>query len=351
MSRKSRSKRTAHKRGLPPESLVYTGHRKEAPATIHAVLYNDATFESIDQFVDIQADKTLWLDIRNLSDTNLIAKTGEIFHIHPLALEDVLNTQQRAKLEEFDNGLFFIVPHLKIDPDNLEFESEQISFFAGKNFIISFQEDPDDSFEQVRKRLEEGLGKIRKKSADYLMYAMLDTIVDGYYGVMDTLEHEVMSIEESLHTNGVHQLAKAKIFKLKRLLSEVKHRILPLREAVTRYYRSDSDIIDQSNRLYFRDLVDHVAQILDSLDSERDMLANMEAFYQAEAANKLNHVMRFLTIISTIFIPLSFIAGIYGMNFDNMPELHTQSGYFILLGVMFAVMVGMLGWFRHKKWI
>ena len=330
---------------------MYTGIREHAPAKVHAVRYNEQLFNASNDYCLPEADNILWLDVRNLHDTELIARIGADLHIHPLALEDVLNTQQRPKLEEFENGLFFVVPHLKLDPVTLEFSPEQIAFFTGQNFTVSFQEDPDDTFDPVRKRIQDGIGRIRKKGADYLMYSLIDTIVDGYYSVLDTLENEVIAIEDTLYLNGAHLPAKAKIFKLKRLVNDFKHRVLPLREAVTRFYRAESELIDQSNRLYFRDLVDHVAQILDTLDNQRDLLANMEAYYQAEAANRLNNVMRLLTVISTIFIPLSFIAGVYGMNFDNMPELHTAYGYFILLGMMFCLMVGMLVWFRVKKWI
>jgi magnesium transporter len=203
----------------------------------------------------------------------------------------------------------------------------------------------------VRTRTKEGLGRLRKKGSDYLLYSLVDTIVDGYYHVLDTIEGNVLELEETLHLNGALQSTKAKMFELKRVSNEFKHRVLPLREAVTRFYRTESEIVDDTNRLYFRDLVDHVAQILDGIDNQRDMLSNMEALYHAEAANRLNNVMRLLTVISTIFIPLSFIAGVYGMNFDNMPELHTAHGYFILLGVMFLLMVGMLLYFKVKKWI
>lgn len=351
MSKKSQIPRKNQKLGLPPESLVYTGVREPVPAKVHAVRYNEHLFNALEDYCLPEEGNVLWLDVRNLHETELIAKIGAEFHIHPLALEDVLNTQQRPKLEEFENGLFFIVPHLKLDPVTLEFSPEQIAFFTGKNFTVSFQEDPDDTFDPVRKRIHDGIGRIRKKGADYLMYSLIDTIVDGYYSVLDTLENEVLAIEDTLYRNGAHLPAKAKIFKLKRLVNDFKHRVLPLREAVTRFYRAESELIDQSNRLYFRDLVDHVAQILDTLDNQRDLLANMEAYYQAEAANRLNNVMRLLTVISTIFIPLSFIAGVYGMNFDNMPELHTTYGYFILLGIMFCLMITMLVWFRVKKWI
>lgn len=351
MSRKNRNPHKIRKQGLPPGSLVYTGHRNSGPAKLQAVRYSESDYAESDQYRLPGENEMLWLDVRNLSDTALIAKIGDDFHIHPLALEDVLNTQQRPKLEEFDNGLFFILSHLKLSSDCREFDTEQISIFAGHNFVVSFQEDPDDTLEAVRKRINEGLGRIRKKGPDYLMYAMMDTLVDGYYTALDNIEAEVLNIEEQIYREEMPQRIKEKIFHLKRLVNEFKHRVLPLREAVSRFYRTESPIIDPANRLYFRDLADHVTQILDSLDSEREMLSNMEAFYQAEAANRLNHVMRLLTVISTIFIPLTFIAGIYGMNFDNMPELRTQYGYFILLGVMLAMMLGMFAWFKSKKWL
>jgi magnesium transporter len=351
MSKKRHAHQKIRKHGLPPGTLVYTGHRAETPSNVVLLQYNEAKCAETSGYSSIIQEGILWIDVRSLSDAGLIERIGTDFHIHPLALEDVLNTQQRAKLDEYDNGIFFIVPNLKLNPETNEFLSEQISFFAGNQFVISFQEDPDDTLEPVRKRTLEGLGRLRKKGADYLLYSLIDTVVDGYYTVLDTLEGNVLELEENLHLNGAHQSTKAKMFELKRVANEFKHRILPLREAVTRFYRTESEIVDDSNRLYFRDLVDHVAQILDGIDNQRDMLSNMEALYHAEAANRLNNVMRLLTVISTIFIPLSFIAGVYGMNFDNMPELHTKNGYFALLGVMFCLMVGMLTYFRVKKWI
>jgi magnesium transporter len=351
MSRKNRHQKKIRKPGMPPGSLVYTGHREAAPANIVKLHYDEFTCNETTGYTSLVKDGVLWIDVRSLSDTSTIERIGVDFHIHPLALEDVLNTQQRAKLEEFDNGIFFIIPNLKLDAEAGELVSEQISLFAGNQFVISFQEDPDDTLEPVRTRTKEGLGRLRKKGADYLLYSLVDTIVDGYYTVLDTLEGSVLELEETLHLNGAHHTTKAKMFHLKRIANEFKHRVLPLREAVTRFYRTESDLVDDANRLYFRDLVDHVAQILDGIDNQRDMLSNMEALYHAEAANRLNNVMRLLTVISTIFIPLSFIAGIYGMNFDNMPELHTPNGYFVLLGVMFFLMVGMLGYFKVKRWI
>lgn len=342
------------KKGLPPESLVYTGHREDSPSLILSIRYNDTFYEEQTGYQPTSEKGfkgVLWTDIRGLTDTKLIEQIGTDHKIHPLALEDVLDTQQRSKLEEFDNGLFFIVHNLKIDCKILELHSEQIALFVGSDFLVSFQEDPDDTLASVRKRAQDGFGRLRKKDTDYLAYAILDLVVDSYYSVLDDLEAQALEVENSLHLNGAAQTTKARMFALKRTANEFRHRLLPLREAVTRLYRCESELVDESTRLYLRDLVDHVAQILDGIDNQRDMLANLEALYQAEAANRLNNVMRLLTVISTIFIPLSFIAGIYGMNFDNMPELHWHYGYFVILGGMFCAMVGMLIYFRQKRWI
>jgi len=342
------------KKGLPPESLVYTGHREDSPSLILSITYSDTFYEEHKGYLtpsEQPSKGVLWTDVRGLTDTKLIEQIGTDHQIHPLALEDVLDTQQRSKLEEFDNGLFFIVHNLKIDSKALELHSEQIALFAGTDFLVSFQEDPDDTLASVRKRAQEGVGRLRKKGTDYLAYAILDLVVDSYYSVLDDLEAQALEAENSLHLNGAAQTTKARMFALKRTSNEFRHRLLPLREAVTRLHRCESDLVDDSTRLYLRDLVDHVAQILDGIDNQREMLANLEALFQAEAANRLNNVMRLLTVISTIFIPLSFIAGIYGMNFDYMPELHWRYGYFVILGGMFCAMTGMLIYFRQKRWI
>ncbi len=353
MSQKHR-RRKGLKKGLPPGSLIYTGHQHDSPARVISIAYQEGFFEEqqgyIPQFA-LKKEGVLWTDVCGLTDTALIEQIGNDHEIHPLALEDVLDTQQRAKLEEFDNGLFFIVHHLKVDCKALEIHSEQIALFAGKDFLISFQEDPDDTLAPVRKRCEDGVGRIRKKGTDYLTYALLDLVVDSYFTVLDELEVQTLEVEANLHSNGAQQETKARMFALKRIFNEFRHRLLPLRDAVTRLYRTESELVEDSTRLYLRDLVDHVAQILDGIDNQRDMLANLEALFQAEAGNRLNNVMRLLTVISTIFIPLSFIAGVYGMNFDNMPELHWHYGYFVILGSMFVAMVAMLWYFRKKRWI
>ncbi len=350
---KKKHRRKISKRGMPPGTLVYTGDRPANPSAVLTMRFDEQHYEEQETYVrewlEIP-DSLIWVDVCGLTDTSLIAQIGDDFHIHPLAQEDILNTHQRAKLDEYDNGLFFILHNLRLDPGHLDLNSEQIAVFAGKNFAVSFQEDPDDSFAAVRKRAREGVGRLRKKGSDYLAYAIVDTIVDGYYILLDDIESQILELEESMYNNGSDPSCKARIFELKRVVNQFRHRLLPLRDAVARFYRTESDLVEESNRLYLRDVVDHVAQILDGIDNQRDILDSMEALYHAEAANRLNDVMRVLTVISTIFIPLSFVAGVYGMNFNNMPELHWRYGYFAVLGIMFLASLGMLYYFRKKKW-
>ncbi|MCC6459241.1 MAG: magnesium/cobalt transporter CorA [Saprospiraceae bacterium] len=352
MSRKKH--KNIRKKGLPPGTLVYTGSRSENPSSVMTVWYNEAQYaEQAGCNPDWRHRQpgVLWLDVRSLSDTTLVGQLGQEFELHPLAIEDILDTQQRAKLEEYDNGLFFTIHNFRLESSPLELVSEQIALYMGPNFVLSFQEDPDDTFLNIRKRAQEGIGRLRKKNADYLTYALLDTIIDNYYLVLDDIENQLLDIETVLHNTGADASCRSRIFDLKHIIKQFRHRIIPLRDAVTRFYRSDCPFVDEVNRPYLRDLTDHVAQILDSIDNYRELLAGVESFYQAEVSNRMNNVMRLLTIISTIFIPLSFLAGVYGMNFDNMPELHWRYGYFTILGLMFSASIGMLYYFRRKRWL
>jgi len=350
---KKKHRRKISKKGLPPGTLVYTGDRPEKPAVVLTMWFGEQQYDERETYLPEwreRRDGLVWVDVCGLTDTALIGQIGDDFNIHPLAQEDILNTHQRSKLDEYDNGLFLILHNLRLDPGHLDLFSEQIAVFAGKNFVASFQEDPDDSFTAIRKRAREGVGRLRKKGPDYLAYSLVDNIVDGYYILLDDIETQILDLEEVMYTNGSDPSCKSRIFELKRVVNQFRHRLLPLRDAVARFYRTESDIVEDANRLYLRDVVDHVAQILDGIDNQRDILDSMEALYHAEAANRLNDVMRVLTVISTIFMPLSFVAGVYGMNFSHMPELQWYYGYFIVLGIMLLLMLGMLYYFRRKKW-
>ncbi len=355
MNRKKKYGLKKRKQGLPPGSLIYTGHRAETPTTVYSLQYNATDFHQEETYHPEwranQEKGLLWIDIYSLTDVEFIQKVGNDFDLHPLLLEDVLDTQQRPKMEEYDNGLFIIVPSLHLDVPTLNLQVEQIAFFLSEHFVLSFQEDPDDDFAAVRKRAQEDVGRIRKKGTDYLAYALIDTIVDSYYTVLDELETVLFELEAILHHEGDVPWCKGRIFELRRAVNEFRHQMVPMRDAIARLHQTESTLIDNTNRVYIRDVVDHIAQIIDGIDYQQSMLANTEALYHAEAANRLNNVMRLLAVISTIFMPLTFIAGIYGMNFDNMPELHTRYGYFWVLGVMAVAIVGMMVYFRRKRWI
>ncbi|MDX2134628.1 MAG: magnesium/cobalt transporter CorA [Saprospiraceae bacterium] len=345
------------KSGLPPGSLVYTGDREYLPTAIYSVRYNENDFykkDTIDDFptyAPLEEHAVIWVDVRSLHDVPLIERLGNAYRVHPLAQEDILDTQQRAKMEEYGDEIFFILHNLRFDPENLTMATEQISIYAGANFVLSFQEDPDDTFAAVRKRIEGGLGRLRQKNSDYLMYAIIDTSVDGYFSALHDIEHLIAELETDVYQVGDITVLRHNLFNLKHALNTFRNRVLPLRDAIARLNRCESTLIEDATRPYLRDVTDHVAQVLDAVENLRDHLANIETLLQVEAGNRLNEVMRLLTVINTIFIPLTFIVGVYGMNFDNMPELHMHYAYFMVLGGMALLVLGMLVYFKRKHWI
>ncbi len=342
------------KRGLPPGTLVYTGVHTSVRVAVHSTRYNETDCVEQSHYPPEwrpSSEYVSWIDVRGLTDTALIERIGADHALHPLALEDVLNTRQRSKMEEYDETALFILHNLRYDAENSDLVSEQISIFLKKDSVISFQEHSDDTFKGIRERLQKGLGRLRKKKADYLAYTLLDTVVDNYYIVLDDLESALSELEDQIYQPNANNNIKARIFNIKRAMGDFRCFIVPLRDAALRLYRIEASWVDESNRLYLRDLVDHVVQILDALDNLREILAGIEALYQAEISNRLNNVMRLLTIISTIFIPLSFIAGIYGMNFEHMPELRWPYGYYAILLFMGAAATGMLLYFRRQRWL
>ncbi len=352
MSRKKH--RQIRKKGLPPGTLVYTGSRPIGRSVIKSIRFTDEELHEQDGFSpDFHHKKpgTFWVDVLGLTDVPLVEAIGTAFQIHPLALEDVLDTSHHSKLEEYDNGLFFIVTNLRLEVTELDLLTEQISIFCGRDFVVSFQEDADDTLLPVCTRLREARGRIRKKGPDYLAYSLVDTIVDNYYLILDELEAAILALEQEINAQTVSPEVKMRIFALKRVLGQFRRHLVPLRDAAMRFYRTDSPVVDESNRVFFRDVSDHVLQMLDSLDNLRDQVNGIQELYQAELGNRMNNVMRLLTVISTIFIPLSFITGMYGMNFDYIPGLHNPIGFFVLSFIMFGLMVGMLVYFRVKKWI
>lgn len=349
-----RKSRRQLKQGLPPGSLVFTGDRHTDAALVTLVQYNEESAEektSTDAIIPPdKGDYLLWHDIRGLQNVPLIEQLGKQYNIHTLALEDVLNTQQRPKLEDYEDALFMVAQALSFDEMTREIQTEQIAIYAGEGFVVSFQEKPNDTFLTVRDRLLNGNGRIRKRRSDYLLYALLDTVVDQYYAVLDKLE-EIIEIQEREILDNPTDANKTSLYQLKLEIMGLRKTIYPLRDAVSSLTRTDNTLVQDSTRVFIRDLYDHIVQIMDTVDNWRDLLNGLFDLYLSNLSMRMNNVMRVLTIISTIFIPLTFIVGVYGMNFDNMPELHWHYGYFIIMGFMLLLSLFLLHIFKKKRWL
>ncbi|MCF8009569.1 MAG: magnesium/cobalt transporter CorA, partial [Halanaerobiales bacterium] len=295
-------------------------------------------------------DTVSWINIDGLSDVDTIKQIGDNFDIHPLALEDILHVHQRPKLEEYDNSLFIVLKMLNYNETSKEIDSEQLSIIVGKNYVITFQEKPGDVFDPIRERLKNKKGKIRTMNADYLAYCLVDLIVDNYFIILEKISDRIEFIEEELINEPSEKTLKS-IYELKNEMIFLRKSVWPLREVVNRLEKNEIDFIDKSVKLYFRDLYDHTIQVIETVETLRDMLSGMLDIYLSSLSNKMNEVMKVLTIIATIFIPLTFIAGIYGMNFQYMPELDIRNGYFIVLGIMLVVALYMVYFFKKKDWL
>jgi len=291
-----------------------------------------------------------WINIDGLHEVEITEKIGKHFSIHPLILEDILHTGQRPKMEDFEDYIFLLVKMFYYDEKANEIKLEQVSLLIGSNFVISFQEREGDVFNPIRERLRNNKGRIRRMRADYLGYALLDTIVDNYFIILEKIGEKIENMEEELVTRPTPETLQT-IHNLKRELIVLRKSIWPLREVVNSLERGESPLINETTGIYLRDVYDHTIQVIDTIETFRDMVSGMLDIYLSSLSNKMNEVMKVLTIIATIFIPLTFVAGIYGMNFEFMPELKWHWGYFAALLVMAAVSVFMVFYFRRKKWL
>ncbi|MCB0650094.1 MAG: magnesium/cobalt transporter CorA [Saprospiraceae bacterium] len=345
------------KPGLPPGSVVFTGNRKVEKILLHFLQY-DATFieeKELDNHSNIPFqvstdEKVNWYDIRGIHDTQLIELIGQSFDIHPLILEDIADTHQRPKFDEYESGVFIVIQALAFDQETRQVAREQVAIFFRKGLIVTFQERAEDLLEPVRHRLKGGKGKMRQKGTDYLAYAILDTIVDNYYIVLDNIEDTIETLEEKI-VEGQETDSKGEIHALKKELLTVRKSVAPLREAISRFSKTESPFVDESSVIFIRDLYDHTIQVLEIIETYRDMLTGLQDLFISAVSFKMNQVMQLLTLIATIFIPLTFLAGIYGMNFKYMPELHWKYGYYGLLVVMAIIFFGSMYYFKRKKWI
>ena len=356
------TKKISDKAGLPPGTLVYIGEKKVENVRITYLDYGEENFEekqvaTIEECLKFKDTPTAtWINIDGLHNVEIIEKLGRRFELHPLVLEDILHTGQRPKLEDFEKYIFIVLIMLSYNGDNQTIETEQVSIVLGSNFVISFQERIGDVFEQIRDRIRNAKGRIRKMGPDYLAYALLDAIVDSYFSILEKMGEKIETLEEELVAEATEKTLQ-EIHRLKRELIILRRSVWPLREVISGLQRTESALIKESTSLYLRDIYDHTIQIIDTIESFRDMVSGMVDLYLSSISNKMNSVMKVLTIIATIFIPLTFIAGIYGMNFNaekspfNMPELDWYWGYPVALLAMVVVAVIMLIFFRKKKWL
>ncbi|MDH3982151.1 MAG: magnesium/cobalt transporter CorA, partial [Kiritimatiellaceae bacterium] len=309
---------------------------------------------TVDSLADCEAylarDSITWIKITGLKNVELLKSIGERFNLSPLVLEDILDTGKRPKLEDHDDCLFLIVRLLCNNSDEDKMVSEQVSMLVGPNYVISFQEIDSDSFSLIHQRILDGKGRIRKKGSDYLAYALLDAIVDNYFVILEDLGDHIENLQDSvLEKEDPENLRK--IHTLKQKMVIVRKAVLPIRELASSMEKNESELIAEDLAPYLRDVYEHTIQIIDLMEMLRDMLDSTLNTYMTTVSNRMNEVMKVLTIIATIFIPLTFIAGIYGMNFENMPELRSPIGYVAVWIVMIAMAGGMLSYFRRKKWI
>jgi len=349
-------KRYSKKAGLPPGTLVHVGERKLETPRITLMDYDENRFQekqvdNIEACFEFKTTPTMtWINIDGLHDISIMEKTGKHFDIHPLILEDILNTGQRPKFVDMGKYIFLVLKMLRYDEQNRTIISEQVSIVLALNYVISFQENIGDVFDPIRDRIRNAKGRIRKTGPDYLMYALLDAIVDGYFCILEKLGDKIESLEEELVDNPTENTIK-QIHHLKRELIYLRRSVWPLRELISGMERSESTLITQTTDVYLRDLYDHTIQVIDTMESFRDMVSGMLDIYLSSISNRMNAVMKVLTIIATIFIPLTFIAGIYGMNFKYMPELQWKWGYLSVWIVMVIIGACMLIYFRRKKWL
>ena len=347
-----RSKKT----GLPPGTLVHVGEKKTDKARITIIDFDKERFqekevEAIEECFPFKDEPTVtWINIDGIHDIGIIEKIGKHFGIHPLILEDVLNTAHRPKMEDLGDYIFILLKMLHFDEHEKEIKIEQVSLILGKNFVISFQERKGDVFNPIRERIRNCKGRIRKMGGDYLAYSLVDAIVDNYFIILEKIGEEVEFLEEELVGDpGPETLHK--IHGLKKEMIFLRKSVWPLREVINALKRGESPLINESTEIYLKDVYDHTIQVIDTIETFRDVISGMLDTYLSVASNKMNEVMKVLTIIATIFIPLTFIAGIYGMNFEHMPELKWYWGYFMVWFVMTIVAVLMVFYFKKKRWL
>ncbi|OGW38280.1 MAG: magnesium and cobalt transport protein CorA [Nitrospirae bacterium RBG_13_39_12] len=354
---KGRSKKS----GLPPGTPVHVGDRKTEIIKISLIDYDKESFEmrvtqTVEECFAYKGKPTVtWINVDGLHEVSSVEQLGNCFGLHPLTIEDILNTEQRPKLDVFDTYIFIVVKMHTWNEKTKEITGEQMSLILGDNFVITFQEKEGDIFDEVRNRIKNNKGRIRKSGADYLAYSLMDALVDNYFRVLESIGEDIEEMDEELIKNPTPRTLH-KIHFLKREMIFLRKTVWPIREVISRLVREETGLIKDSTKIYLRDIYDHIIQIIDTVETYRDVISGMLDVYLSSISNRMNAVMKVLTIFAAIFIPLTFIVGLYGMNFNtekspyNMPELNWYYGYPVALGLMLFVSLIMLFLFKKKKW-
>jgi len=354
--------RRSQKFGLGPGTAVHVGEQKVKQVKVSLINYDKLRYDerelvSVDECLQsVEKEGITWINVTGLHEVEIIEKLGNGLNIHPLIIEDILNTHQRPKLDDFDDYMYIVVKSQIFQKETNEIDVEQVSFILGENYVITFQERENGLFEAVKQRLKNDKGRVRKKGADYLAYALLDDVVDSYFGVLEAVGDAIEELEEYLVTDPAPETLQS-IHVLKREMIMLRKSLWPLREIVGVLLREESRLFEEGTTIFLRDLYDHTIQVIETVETYRDIISGMLDIYLSSISNRMNEIMKVLTMFASIFIPLTFIAGLYGMNFNtgkspfNMPELNWYFGYPMALGLMTVMGIVMLIYFRRKRWI
>lgn len=345
------------KAGLAPGTLVHIGEKKVEKIRIKIVAYNaekivEKELDSVEECLDFKdkPDINLWINVDGLDQTDIIETLGSYFEIHPLTLEDILNTVQRPKIEDYESYVYTVLKMMLLDTKKDEIIIDQVSIIFGYNFIISFQEREDDIFNPIRERLKNPASRLRKSGVDYLAYGLIDVVIDNYFLILEHFGEAIEELEDELVVQPSPETLRT-IQKYRRIMITLRKSVWPLRELINGMQKIESEIIKDNTRIYLRDIYDHTIQVIDSVEDFRDILSSMIDVYLSSISNRMNDIMKVLTVIATIFIPLTFIAGVYGMNFEYMPELHSQWGYPAVMLFMAILGSTMFIYFKKKRWV
>jgi magnesium transporter len=343
-------------KGMSPGSLVFIGNQKVEEHRIRLMDYDarDLLEKKLDVIDDakhyLAPDTVSWINIDGLHHVDVIQDTGKCFDLHPLLLEDILNTGQRPKVEDFDTCLFMVFRMLRQDETKTRIISEQLSMVLGETYLLTFQEQPGDVFDPVRVRIRRPNSRVRLSGSDYLAYSLVDTLVDNYITIIEKLGEQIEDLGEEVLENPTPEIME-KISMYMREMVFLRKAIRPAREVVIQLIHGDFDLFKDSTEPFLKDLLDLFSEATESIDTYREILSDTMNLYNTAMGNKMNDIMKVLTIFAALFIPLTFVAGIYGTNFDNIPELHYKYGYFVFLGALVAMGAAMIIYFKRKKWL